>query len=124
MPKIPTFEAKGRITAEAGAVRTNIKVSPTASMAAALRPLGQAAEDYYVKQRNNSDNLEYNKKLLEIQAETDIAVASQKDNPNVEDALANVKLQRDSIVAKALSSTKNRRVRQKIKTGEIGRAHV
>ena len=117
MPKIPTFEAKGRITAEAGAVRTNIKVSPTASMAAALRPLGQAAEDYYVKQRNNSDNLEYNKKLLEIQAETDIAVASQKDNPNVEDALANVKLQRDSIVAKALSSTKNRRVRQKIKTG-------
>jgi len=28
MPKIPTFQAKGRITAEAGAVRTNIQVSP------------------------------------------------------------------------------------------------
>jgi len=115
--KIPTFTAKGRPTTEVGSIRSNIKIDPTKSMASALAPLGKAAEDYYVKQRDNSDNLEYNKKLLEIQAETDIAVASQKDNPNVEEALANVKLQRDSIVAKALSSTKNRRVRQKIKTG-------
>ena len=117
MPTIPTFTAKGTPTTQVGSVRSNIKVNPKESMAAALAPIGKAAEDYYVKQRDNSDNLEYNKKLLEIQAETDIAVASQKDNPDVEDALANVKLQRDSIVAKALSSTKNRRVRQKIKTG-------
>ena len=117
MPTIPTFTAKGTPTTEVGSVRSNIKVNPKESIAAALAPIGKAAEDYYVKQRDNSDNLEYNKKLLEIQAETDIAVASQKDNPDVEDALANVKLQRDSIVAKALSSTKNRRVRQKIKTG-------
>ena len=117
MPTIPTFTAKGTPTTQVGSVRSNIKVNPKESIAAALEPIGKAAEDYYVKQRDNSDNLEYNKKLLEIQAETDIAVASQKDNPNVEEALANVKLQRDSIVAKALSSTKNRRVRQKIKTG-------
>ena len=117
MPTIPTFTAKGTPTTQVGSVRSNIRVNPKESMAAALAPIGKAAEDYYVKQRDNSDNLEYNKKLLEIQAETDIAVASQKDNPNVEEALANVKLQRDSIVAKALSSTKNRRVRQKIKTG-------
>ena len=117
MPTIPTFTAKGTPTTQVGSVRSNIKVNPKESIAAALEPIGKAAEDYYVKQRDNSDNLEYNKKLLEIQAETDIAVASQKDNPDVEDALANVKLQRDSIVAKALSSTKNRRVRQKIKTG-------
>tara|TARA_R100000544_G_C2223979_1_gene59389 strand:+ start:169 stop:1584 length:1416 start_codon:yes stop_codon:yes gene_type:complete len=117
MPTIPTFTAKGTPTTQVGSVRSNIKVNPKESMAAALAPIGKAAEDYYVKQRDNSDNLEYNKKLLEIQAETDIAVASQKDNPDVEDALANVKLQRDSIVAKALSSTKNKRVRQKIKTG-------
>ena len=117
MPTIPTFTAKGTPTTQVGSVRSNIKVNPKESMAAALAPIGKAAEDYYVKQRDNSDNLEYNKKLLEIQAETDIAVASQKDNPDVEEALANVKLQRDSIVAQALSSTKNRRVRQKIKTG-------
>ena len=117
MPTIPTFTAKGTPTTEVSSVRSTIKVNPRESIAAALAPIGKAAEDYYIKQRDNSDNLEYNKKLLEIQAETDIAVASQKDNPNVEEALANVKLQRDSIVAKALSSTKNRRVRQKIKTG-------
>jgi len=117
MPKIPTFTAKGTPTTEVGSIQSTIKVNPKESMAAALAPLGKAAEDYYVKQRDNSDNLEYNKKLLEIQAETDIAVASQKDNPNVEEALAKLKLQQDIILAKKLSSTTNRRVREKLKTG-------
>ena len=99
MPTIPTFTAKGTPTTEVGSVRSTIKVNPRESMAAALAPVGKVAEDYYVQQRENSDNLEYNKILLEIRAETDIAVNLQKDNPNVEEALANVKLQQDSILA-------------------------
>jgi hypothetical protein len=117
MPTIPTFTAKGTPTTEVGSVRSNIKVNPRESMAAALAPVGKVAEDYYVQQRENSDNLEYNKILLEIRAETDIAVNLQKDNPNVEEALANVKLQQDSILANKLSKTNNRRVRNKLKTG-------
>jgi hypothetical protein len=117
MPTIPTFTAKGTPTTEVGSVRSNIKVNPKESIAAALAPIGKAAEDYYIKKRNNTEDLEYKKILLGIQAETDIAVASQKDNPNEEEALNNVNSQRDSIVAKALASTNNRRVKNKIKTG-------
>ena len=117
MPTIPTFTAKGTPTTEVGSVRSNIKVNPKESIAAALAPIGKAAEDYYIKKRNNTEDLEYKKILLDIQAETDIAVASQKDNPNEEEALNNVNSQRDSIVAKALASTNNRRVKNKIKTG-------
>ena len=117
MPTIPTFTAKGTPTTEVGSVRSNIRVNPKESMAAALAPIGKVAEDYYVKQRENSDNLEYNKILLEIRADTDIAVASEKNNPNVEEALANVKLKQNRILAEKLSSTKSRGVRNKLKTG-------
>ena len=117
MPTIPTFTAKGTPTTEVGSVRSNIKVNPKESIAAALAPIGKAAEDYYIKKRNNTEDLEYKKILLGIQAETDIAVASQKDNPNEEEALNNVNSQRENIVAKALASTNNRRVKNKIKTG-------
>jgi len=117
MPTIPTFTAKGTPTTEVGSVRSTIKVNPNASKAAALAPIGKAAEDYYIKERENSDNLEYNKILLEIRADTDIAVASEKNNPNVEEALANVKLKQNRILAEKLSSTKSRGVRNKLKTG-------
>ena len=55
MPTIPTFTAKGTPTTEVGSVRSNIKVNPKESMAAALAPIGKAAEDYYIKKRNNTD---------------------------------------------------------------------
>ena len=50
MPKIPTFTAQARPTAQAAGVVSNIKVNVNQSVAAALRPLGKAAEDYYVRQ--------------------------------------------------------------------------
>tara|TARA_R110002126_G_scaffold102900_1_gene235294 strand:+ start:40 stop:1452 length:1413 start_codon:yes stop_codon:yes gene_type:complete len=115
--KIPTFEAKGRITAEAGAVRTNIKVSPTASMAAALRPLGQAAENYYIKQRDNNEKLEARKTLLELQAEQEKIIFSQRDNINDEEAINNYKKQFAPILEQSLSTIKNRRVRNLVKQG-------
>ena len=51
MPKIPTFTTEARPTAEAASVVSNIKVNVNQSVAAALRPLGKAAEDYYVKEK-------------------------------------------------------------------------
>ena len=45
MPKIPTFQSRGTITAEAPSVTTNIQISPTATPAAALlKPITQIAE--------------------------------------------------------------------------------
>ena len=50
MPKIPTFTAKGTPTAQVGGVRTNLKLSPFATPAAALVPVAQKAEEYYLEQ--------------------------------------------------------------------------
>jgi hypothetical protein len=51
MPKIPTFTSEARPTAEAASVVSNIKVNVNQTVAGALRPLGKAAEDYYVKEK-------------------------------------------------------------------------
>ena len=51
MPKIPTFTSTARPTAEAAGVVSNIKIPLNQTVAGALRPLGEAAEDYYVKEK-------------------------------------------------------------------------
>ena len=70
MPKIPTFTSEARPTAQATGVVSNIKVNVNQSVAAALRPLGKAAEDYYVKEKtieNKTEALELeNKSVLEL----------------------------------------------------------
>ena len=38
MPKIPTYTAQGRPTAEVGSLRSNIKLDPTRTMASGLLP--------------------------------------------------------------------------------------
>jgi len=51
MPKIPTFTSEARPTAQAASVVSNIKIPLNQTVAGALRPLGKAAEDYYVKEK-------------------------------------------------------------------------
>ena len=51
MPKIPTFTARGRPTAEAAGVVSNIKIPLNQTVAGALRPLGEAIDEYYVKEK-------------------------------------------------------------------------
>ena len=48
--KIPTFTATARPTAEVAGVTTNVQVDLRKNVASALRPLGKAAEDYYVRE--------------------------------------------------------------------------
>ena len=55
--KIPTFTATARPTAEAPGVTSNIQVDPRRNIASALRPLGKAAEDYYVRERAIEDKV-------------------------------------------------------------------
>jgi len=51
MPKIPTFTSEARPTAQAASVVSNIKIPLNQTVAGALRPIGKAAEDYYVKEK-------------------------------------------------------------------------
>ena len=51
MPKIPTFEARGRPTADAPGVTTGIQISPTATPAAGLLPQLNTLTNYAIKKR-------------------------------------------------------------------------
>ena len=64
MPKIPTYQARGRPTAEVGAVKTNIKLSPFATPAAALMPVAEKVSEYYLKQKELANKTEYKKMNL------------------------------------------------------------
>lgn len=112
MPKIPTFTAKARPTAETAGVVSNIKIPLNQTVGAALAPLGKAAEDYYIKQRDNTEKLEAKKIALELKAEGDKIIQSQKDNPNEEEAINIYKEQFKPIFEQKISTIKNRRIKK------------
>lgn len=123
MPKIPTFQSQRRITAEAAGLQTGIKVSPTSSMAAALRPLGQAAEDYYIKQRDNNEKLEAKKKFYEMKSESDKIIESQKNNSDEFESVNIYNQQFGEYRKQQLSQIKNKRVKKRLETLlDIGQA--
>ena len=73
MPRIPTFESTITPTAEVGAVKSNIQVSPKDSLAGALVPAANAVTQFYVKEKEISNKVEggqliadANQELLEI----------------------------------------------------------
>ena len=83
MPKIPTFTSTATPTAEVGAVKSNIQVSPNASLAAALAPAAREIENYYIKEKQISNQVEggelianANQELFEI-----AEVAKSKSTP-------------------------------------------
>jgi hypothetical protein len=68
--KIPTFTSKARLTGEAASVTSNIQIDPRQNIAAALRPIGKAAEDYYVKEKA----IETKVKAGELNAEATVEI--------------------------------------------------
>ena len=123
MPTIPTFTAKGTPTTEVGSVRSNIKVNPKESIAAALAPIGKAAEDYYVKQRDNNDKLKSDKEILLLKAEQKNIIESLKTNPDRDDAINTFNKRFSPLLEKSLLNAPNRRVKNLIKQGmDLGTA--
>ena len=112
MPKIPTFTATGRPTADAPGVRTGIQVSPTATIGAALLPAAETITNYSIKKRNNEEKLVADKIILELDAESDKIIQSQKQNIVEEDAINNWKNTFTPLVNQKLSTIKNRRVKK------------
>jgi len=116
MPKIPTFEAKGRITAEAAGVRTGIQVSPTATPAGALSKVAKVAEDYYIKQRDNTEKLEAKKKYYEMKSESDKIIESQKNNADEFQSVEVYNQEFGEYRKQQLSQIKNKRVKKRLET--------
>jgi hypothetical protein len=114
MPKIPTFEARGRITAEPAGVQTGIQISPTASPAAALADVARVAENYYIKQRDTAEKVESAKKVFEIKGELDKYIESEKENINEENSINNFKSKYNNYVKQQLGTITNSRVKKRI----------
>tara|TARA_R100001440_G_scaffold25587_1_gene41658 strand:- start:89 stop:604 length:516 start_codon:yes stop_codon:yes gene_type:complete len=117
MPKIPTFTAKARPTAEAAGVVSNIKIPLNQTVGAALAPLGKAAEDYYIKKRDNEEKLIAKKAILDLKAESDKIIESQKDNISEDEAINNWKTTITPLINQKLSTIKNRRVKKLVEAG-------
>ena len=77
MPKIPTFTSQVAPTAEVGAVKSNIQISPKSSLAGALLPAANAITKFYVKEKEISNKVEggelianANQELLELKEQS------------------------------------------------------
>ena len=114
MPKIPTYTAKGRPTAEVSSAKMNLKLSPTATTAAALLPAAQAIDEYYIKQRDNNEKLEAKKKFYEMKNESDKIQNNQKNNPDEFNAVNIYNQEFGEYRKQELSQIKNKRVKRKI----------
>ena len=116
MPKIPTFTAKGRPTTEVGSVTSNIRIDPRQTLAASLVPVAQAIDNYSIKKRDNEEKLIAKKAVLDLKAESDKIIESQKDNISEDEAINNWKTTFTPLINEKLSTVKNRRVKKLIES--------
>ena len=116
MPKIPTFTARGRPTTDAASVTSNIRIDPRQTLAASLVPVAQAIDNYSIKKRDNEEKLIAKKTVLELKAESDKIIQSQKDNISENEAINNWKTTFTPLINQKLSTIKNRRVKKLVES--------
>ena len=118
MPKIPTFTAQARPTAEVGSVKSNIQIDPTKTVAAGLSAIAGVVQDYYVKEKDIANKAEAGK--LYSDATTEIynakSEASLKINP--EEGVSYFSSQLKGIVEKYSGKTTNKNI-QRYFLGEV-----
>ena len=114
MPKIPTFTSTAKPTTQVGSVASNLKLSPTQTMASALLPAAQAIDSFYVKQRDNNEKLEAKQKFYEMKAESDKIQKSQENNPDELSAVNTYNQEFGQYRKQQLSQIQNKRVKRKL----------
>ena len=112
MPKIPTFTAEKSITSEPSSVVSNIKLSPRSTVASALIPAAKQVQAYAIKKRDNEEKLQAKKTLLELKAESDKIIESQKDNPNEEESIGVWENSFKQLSNNKLANIKNKRIKK------------
>src|SRR5210317_1266001 len=114
MPKIPTFTARTAPTTEAPTVRTGLQISPTATPAAALLPVTQVVQDYFIKQRDNNEKLEAKKKFYEMKSESDKIIERYKNNSDEFASVTGYNDEFGNYKKQQLSQIKNKRVKKRL----------
>lgn len=111
MPKIPTFTATGRPTAEVGAVKSNIQIPLTQTIGTALAPVTKAVTDYAIKQKEVSQKLEANKVFFEIKDQVSLIQDELKNDFDESNSVNTFNQQFKSISETKLNSITNRGVK-------------
>jgi hypothetical protein len=114
MPRIPTFTAQARPTAEVGSVQSNIQIDPTKTMAAGLSDIATVAQNYYVKQRDNVEKLEAKKKFYEMKAEENKILEKLKNNADEFGAVDIYNNEFGTYKNNQISGIQNRRIKKKV----------
>jgi len=112
MPTIPTFTAKSSITSEPSSVVSDIKLSPRSTMASALLPAANQVQAYAIKKRDNEEKLQAKKTLLELKAESDKVVESQKNNPNEQESIDVWKTNFQNLSKNKIANIQNKRIKK------------
>ena len=120
MPKIPTFTAELRPTAEVGSIKTNIQIPLSQTIGNALAPVTKAIVDYKVKEKgieNKTEALELeNKSVLEL---NDVAQKASSLYKNSDQANAYLMKESKIIIDKYAALASNNTVKTMFKNNYL-----
>jgi hypothetical protein len=114
MPKIPTFTRRTEMTTQAPTLRTGIQISPTATPAAALLPVAESVQNYFIKQRDNNEKLEAKKKYYEMKSEADRIITKYENNSDEFASVSGYNEEFGQYKKQQLSQIKNKRIKKRL----------
>ena len=114
MPKIPTFTAQTRITADVADIKTQYQAPLTGGPIAQLVPTMQKLSDYYVAQQDLTEKIEAKKETFIIKGEADKFLKQEENNFNETNAIQNFSNKWEQLTKQKLNDVSNIGVRNRI----------
>jgi hypothetical protein len=115
MPKIPTFTAQTRMTADVADIKTQYQAPLTGGPIAQLVPAMQKLNDYYVAQQDLTEKIEAKKETFIIKGEADKFLKQEENNYNETNAIQNFSNKWEQLTKQKLSNISNAGVKERIK---------
>lgn len=115
MPRIPTYTAQTRMTADVADVKTQYQAPLTGGPLSALVPAMQKLNDYYVAQQDLTEKIEAKKETLIIKGEADKFLKQEESNFNEQNAIQNFTNKWNQLTKQKLDGISNVGVRDRIK---------
>ena len=115
MPKIPTFTAQTRMTADVADIKTQYQAPLTGGPIAQLVPAMQKLTDYYTAQQDLTEKIEAKKETFVIKGEADKFLKQEENNYNETNAIQNFSNKWEQLTKQKLSDISNLGVRNRIK---------
>lgn len=115
MPKIPTYTAQTRMTADVADLKTQYQAPLTGGPVSQLVPVMQKLNDYYVAQQDLTEKIEAKKETFIIKGEADKFLKQEENNFNEQNAIQNFTNKWNNLTKQKLDGVSNIGVRNRIK---------